>query len=93
MKLLRSILGGLVLFLLFPAVLAAEFLTVCSFNIQFLGLSSKRDNAALAELMKGYDVVVVQELVAAATPLLDRLSLGTIAESAPIGRIASIRPG
>lgn len=40
-------------------------LKVCSFNIQFLGSSAKRDNAALAEMLKDYDVVVVQELIAA----------------------------
>lgn len=43
----------------------ADFLTVCSFNIQWLGQSTKRDNAALAELLKPFDIVVVQELIAA----------------------------
>ncbi len=38
--------------------------TICSFNIQFLGQSSVRDNAALADLLKPYDLVVVQELIA-----------------------------
>lgn len=47
-----------------PAVTAPRQLTICSFNIQFLGNSTARDNAALADIVKGYDVVVVQELVA-----------------------------
>ena len=41
-----------------------DTITICSFNIQFLGLFKKRDNAALANLLKDYDLVVVQELVA-----------------------------
>ena len=44
---------------------APKTLAVCSFNIQFLGSSARRDNAALAELLKPYDIVVVQELIAA----------------------------
>jgi hypothetical protein len=38
-------------------------ISVCSFNIQFLGNSRSRDNRALAELVAPYDIVVVQELV------------------------------
>lgn len=38
--------------------------SICSFNIQFLGQSTIRDNASLAELVSGYDIVVVQELLA-----------------------------
>ena len=41
-----------------------ETITVCSFNIQFLGSFRQRDNAALASILRGYDVVVIQELVA-----------------------------
>lgn len=48
-----------------PAATSSGSLNVCSFNIQFLGSSSRRDNAALAELMMPFDIVVVQELVAA----------------------------
>jgi endonuclease/exonuclease/phosphatase family metal-dependent hydrolase len=44
---------------------AKRSVSVCSFNIQFLGSSGGRDNAALAELLDPYDIVVVQELVAA----------------------------
>lgn len=44
---------------------AAPPLRICSFNIQFLGSSSRRDNASLARLLAPYDIVVVQELVAA----------------------------
>lgn len=47
---------------------ASESVTICSFNIQFLGSSTHRDNAALAGLVKDYDVVVVQELVAPPYP-------------------------
>ncbi len=43
----------------------AKSITICSFNIQFLGHFKKRDNAALANLVSPYDIVVVQELVAA----------------------------
>lgn len=39
-------------------------LTVCSFNVQFLGSSKDRDDAALVSILEGFDVVVVQELVA-----------------------------
>lgn len=39
-------------------------LTICSFNIQFLGHYKKRENEALANILKPYDIVVVQELVA-----------------------------
>ncbi len=46
-----------------PAVVEYE-ITVCSFNIKFVGLYKKKDNKALAELVGQYDMVVVQELVA-----------------------------
>ena len=39
-------------------------LTICSFNIQFIGYSTRRDNNALATILKDFDIVVVQELVA-----------------------------
>ena len=39
-------------------------ITVCSFNIQFLGSSKQRDDDGLADLLKNYDIVVVQELIA-----------------------------
>ena len=38
-------------------------ISICSFNIQFLGNSRKRDDLALALILTDYDVVVVQELV------------------------------
>ncbi len=44
---------------------AAGSITICSWNIQSLGLSKVRDNAALAQVVKDYDIVVVQELIAA----------------------------
>ncbi|QDU59865.1 Endonuclease/Exonuclease/phosphatase family protein [Planctomycetes bacterium Pan216] len=43
---------------------AVDSITVCSFNIQFLGSSRSRDDAALVDVVDDYDVVVVQELVA-----------------------------
>lgn len=47
-----------------PAVPQADRLRICSFNIQFLGSFKKRDDEALAGLLKDYDIVVVQELIA-----------------------------
>lgn len=43
---------------------SADTVSICSFNIQFLGNSKKRDNKALAWVVKDFDIVVVQELVA-----------------------------
>ena len=37
---------------------------ICSFNIQFLGNYKKRDNEALADLLKNFDIVIIQELLA-----------------------------
>jgi len=42
----------------------ANYLTVCSFNIKWLGQFKERDNVALADLLAPYDIVVVQELIA-----------------------------
>lgn len=42
-------------------------LSVCSFNVQFLGHFKNRDDVALANLVGGYDIVVIQELVAPPT--------------------------
>lgn len=41
-----------------------DTLTICSFNIQFLGSSKKRDNAAISDILKSYDIVMIDELVA-----------------------------
>jgi len=46
------------------AVQPVESITICSFNIQFLGQFTRRRNEDLAFLMKPYDIVVIQELVA-----------------------------
>jgi hypothetical protein len=46
-----------------PVAETAEPISVCSFNIQFLGNSRSRDDAALADVVAPYDIVVVQELV------------------------------
>jgi exonuclease III len=43
---------------------SSDTLTVCSFNVQFLGHFKDRDDAALCSLLKDYDIVVIQELVA-----------------------------
>lgn len=54
-----------------PARIATEGrngLSICSFNIQFLGNSRSRDDAALAEVVAPYDIVVVQELVSPPYP-------------------------
>lgn len=41
-----------------------DHLTICSFNIQFLGHFKKKEDKSLANILKDYDIVVVQELVA-----------------------------
>ena len=46
------------------AAIWPDTIEVCSFNIQFLGSFKKRDDEALADILKDYDIVVVQELVA-----------------------------
>ncbi len=43
-------------------------LRICSFNIQFLGNSTARDDISLASLLKSYDIVAVQELVSPPFP-------------------------
>lgn len=43
---------------------ANAIVSICSFNIQFLGQSTERDNVALAALVRDHDIVVVQELLA-----------------------------
>ena len=45
----------------------SQSISVASFNIQFLGHFKKNDNKALASILKDYDIVVVQELVAPPT--------------------------
>ena len=47
---------------------ATQVLTVCSFNIQFLGNSNERDDPALAQVVKDCDIVTVQELVSPPYP-------------------------
>lgn len=43
---------------------ASDTVTVCSFNCQWLGNSRQRDNQALVNVLKPFDIVVIQELVA-----------------------------
>jgi hypothetical protein len=50
-------------------------LLVCTFNVQFLGQSSERDNAALADVVKNNDIVVIEELIA--PPFEGRFPNGT----------------
>ncbi len=45
-------------------LMAQDTLDICSFNIQFLGHFKERKNDILAEILKDYDIVVVQEMVA-----------------------------
>ncbi len=44
--------------------LAQDTIDVCSFNIQFLGHFKSRDNAMLADVLKSYDLVAIEEMVA-----------------------------
>ena len=48
----------------FPEFAIARKLAIASFNVQFVGSFKKRDNVAVAAAVKGYDIVVIQELVA-----------------------------
>lgn len=41
-----------------------DTITICSFNIQFLGHFKDRENELLADMLQSYDLVVIQELVA-----------------------------
>lgn len=58
--------AALAIALLAPAapVFAQTRIEVASFNIQFLGQSPKRDNAALVGVLRDYDLVFVQEVIA-----------------------------
>jgi endonuclease/exonuclease/phosphatase family metal-dependent hydrolase len=47
------------------AVFSQDTLSICSFNIQFLGHFQNRENTVLANILKAHDIVVVQEMVAA----------------------------
>jgi endonuclease/exonuclease/phosphatase family metal-dependent hydrolase len=49
--------------LIIPSVDSGK-IYVCSFNIQFLGNFKKRDNVALADILKNFDIVIIQELLA-----------------------------
>jgi endonuclease/exonuclease/phosphatase family metal-dependent hydrolase len=51
-----------------PVAGSGEPISVCSFNIQFLGNSRSRDDQALADVVAPYDIVVVQELVSPPYP-------------------------
>lgn len=49
--------------LLIPSVDSSK-IYICLFNVQFLGNFKRRDNVALADLLKNFDIVVIQELLA-----------------------------
>jgi len=61
---MRRLLVLVVVLLLSSLCVGAETLSICSFNVQFLGHFKDRDNATLASMLSVYDVVVIQELVA-----------------------------
>ena len=48
----------------FVSTSGKQSLAISSFNIQFLGQSTKRDHPALAMILRDFDIVVIQELVA-----------------------------
>jgi len=47
---------------------ASDTLTLCSFNIKWLGYSDERNCEALALVLSNYDVIVLQEIVAPPYP-------------------------
>ena len=47
-----------------PTTTHADSLSICSFNIQFLGNFKDKEDEALADILKDYDIIVIQELVA-----------------------------
>ncbi len=49
-------------------VIKPDTLTICTFNIQFLGNFKKRDDHALADILKNYDIIVIQELISPPYP-------------------------
>lgn len=57
-------LSSLILIFISSVSFAQDTLEICSFNIQFLGHFKERKNDILAEILKDYDIVVVQEMVA-----------------------------
>ena len=56
--------GGVHLWLAKDSDNSSDTLQICSFNIQFLGHFKNKNNSGLADILQGYDIVVVQELVA-----------------------------
>lgn len=59
----------LIIFVLITNIgFSQDTLTICSFNIQFLGNFKNKDNVTLSKILKGYDIVVIQELVAPPFP-------------------------
>jgi endonuclease/exonuclease/phosphatase family metal-dependent hydrolase len=47
---------------------AADVLTICSYNIKWLGYSTERDYETLGRVLSNYDVIVIQEIVAPPWP-------------------------
>ncbi len=56
-------------------------LKMCSFNIKFVGLYKKKDHEALADILKEYDLVLIQELVS--PPVEGQFPDGTIYTADP----------
>ena len=46
-----------------------DYLTICSFRINDLGYTKNKDNGALAYVLKAYDIVIIQGLVAPPFPM------------------------
>ena len=66
---LKSMKKSFIIFILISnLVFSQDTLNICSFNIQFLGNFKNKDNATLSKILKPYDIVVIQELVAPPFP-------------------------
>ena len=63
-----SALAALIAFVDVSAIVRAAPVRVCSFNVQWMGSSDRRRNSTLAKIVKDYDIVVIQELVAPPFP-------------------------
>ena len=54
---------GIVIISLISGVATADSLTVCSFNIKWLGYYAERECEALEHVLSNYDVIVIQKIV------------------------------
>jgi hypothetical protein len=60
----RLIVVLLVTMLASISLLAADSLTICSFNLKWLGYYPERNVEAIAQFLASYDIVLIQEIVA-----------------------------